>query len=59
MSAFFKGHWLHWGALLVAFIVLAVAGLGAFHVREFSWFLLLVLSVSLGMVLLVGVSRGR
>ena len=59
MSAFFKGHWLHWCALLVALIALGVAGNGALHVREFSLYLLLVLSVSLALVLLVGLSRGR
>lgn len=59
MSALFKGHWLHWCGLLACFLILATAGLGALHVREFSWFALLVLSTSLGMVLLVGAPRFR
>mgnify|MGYP006879255481 FL=1 len=59
MNDFFKGHWLHWCALLVVLTVLGLAGVGALHVREFSLYLLLVLSVSLGLVLLIGLSRGR
>ena len=59
MNDFYKGYWLHWCALLVTLIVLGLAGVGALHVREFSLYLLLVLSVSLGLVLLIGLSRGR
>ena len=57
MSALFKGPWLHWAALLLGFVALGLAGAGVLHVREFGLFLLLLLSVALGLVLLVGLSR--
>jgi len=57
VSALFKGSWLHWGALLIGFSILGIAGLRGLHVREFPLFLFVVLSISLGLVLLVGLSR--
>jgi len=59
MKDLFKGPWLHWGALLLGFSILALAGLRGLHVREFSIFLFVVLSVSVGWVLGVGLSLRR
>ena len=56
MSIFFKGPWLHWTALLIVFFIFSVMGFYGLHIREFSIFLLIVLLVSLGIVLLVGLS---
>lgn len=57
MSSLFKGPWLHWGALLIGFSILSFAGMRGLHVREFPLFLFVVLSISLGLVLLVALSR--
>jgi len=59
LNKLFRGPWWHWVILAGVFLILGILGSSALHVREFNFFLILLIFMSFCMVLLVGLSKTR